>query len=107
MEETIISNNYLMKLIDLRKLLFAFRMIHYGDIIPDLKLNIRHRTEELSKPLLRLYSSLDDAPIALNEIRLALSVFVAERNKLKKNSLESKLYDAVNNLISNGKKILI
>ena len=88
------------ELIDLRKLLFAFRLIHYGDIIPDLKLNIRHRTEELSKPLLRLYSSLDDAHIAVNEIRLALSVFVAERNKLKKNSLESKLYDAVNNLIS-------
>lgn len=41
------------ELIDLRKLLFAFRIIHYDDVIPDLKLNIKHRTEELCKPLLR------------------------------------------------------
>ena len=35
------------ELMDTRKLLFAFRMIHYGDIIPNIKLNIIHRNEEL------------------------------------------------------------
>ena len=79
-------------------------MIHYNDIIPDIKLNIKHRTEELTKPLLRLYSSLNNAPIALEEIRLALSKFVLERNELKRNSVESKLYNAVTNLIQRRKQ---
>ena len=58
------------ELIDLRKLLFAFRMIHHKDVIPDLNLNVKHRNAELTKPLLRLFSSRNDAPVALEEIRL-------------------------------------
>ena len=50
------------ELIDLRKLLFAFRMIHYNDVIPDLCLNVKHRSAELTKPLLRLFNSRNDAP---------------------------------------------
>jgi hypothetical protein len=87
------------ELIDLRKLLFAFRMIHYKDIIGDLSLNIKHRNSELAKPLLRLFKSRNDAPIALEEIRRALSKIIAERNELKKNSVESKLWEGINNLI--------
>jgi hypothetical protein len=84
---------------DVRKLLFAFRIMHHKDIIPDVKLNVKHRTEELSKSLLRLYSSLNDSCSALEEIRLVLSKFIDERNELKKNSIESKLYEAISNLI--------
>ena len=87
------------ELIDLRKLLFAFRMIHYEDVIPNLQLNIKHRSAELTKPLLRLFSSRSDAPIAVEEIRQALSKFIAERNELRTNSIESKLLDVVSNLI--------
>jgi hypothetical protein len=87
------------ELIDLRKLLFAFRMVHYDDTISDVSLNVKHRSAELTKPLLRLLSSQSDAPIALEEVRVALSKFISERNDLKKNSIESKLRDAINNLI--------
>jgi len=59
------------ELIDARKLLFAFRMIHYEDMIPDLDLNIKHRNAELTKPLLRLFSSLNNAPMAVEEIKHA------------------------------------
>ena len=90
------------ELIDLRKLLFAFRMIHYTDVIPDLCLNIKHRSAELTKPLLRLFNSRNDAPIALEEIRRALSKIISERNELKRNSIESKLRDVINNLIERG-----
>ena len=38
------------ELIDLRKLLFAYRMIHHKDVIPDLNLNVKHRNAELTKP---------------------------------------------------------
>ena len=87
------------ELTDLRKLLLAFRMIHYNDVIPDLCLNIKHRSAELTKPLLRLFSSRNDSPIPLEEIRRALSKIISERNELKRNSIESKLREAVNNLI--------
>jgi hypothetical protein len=87
------------ELIDIRKLLLAFRLIHYDDVIPDVNLNIKHRSEELTKPLLRLFNSLGNAPLAVEEIRVALSKFIEERNELKKNSIESKLYDVINNLV--------
>jgi len=73
-------------------------MVHYNDTIPDIKLNVIHRNEELTKPLLRLFSYRNDAPKALEKIRLALSKFVLGRNESKKNSIESKLYEAVKKL---------
>ena len=90
------------ELIDLRKLLFAFRMIHHNDVIPDLCLNIKHRSAELTKPLLRLFSSRKDAPVALEEIRHALSEIISERNELRRNSIESKLREVISNLIERG-----
>jgi hypothetical protein len=87
------------ELIDIRKLLLAFRLIHYNDVIADVNLNIKHRSEELTKPLLRLFNSLGNAPLAIEEIRVALSKFIEERNALKKNSIESKLYEVINNLV--------
>jgi hypothetical protein len=87
------------ELMDLRKLLFAFRMIHYEDVVPDLDLNIKHRNAELTKPLLRLFSSCNDAPLALEEIRHSLSKFITERKEQKRNSIESKLLEAINNQI--------
>jgi hypothetical protein len=40
------------ELIHRRKLLLAFRLLHYEDKIPDIKLNVIRRNEELTKPLL-------------------------------------------------------
>jgi hypothetical protein len=53
------------ELIHLHKLLFAFRLIHHDDIIPDIQINIENREAELTKPLLRLFSSRGDAPVAV------------------------------------------
>lgn len=61
------------------KLLFAFRLIHYNDIFPDIEINLENRNAELTKPTLRLFSSRGDAPVAVEEIRLALSKFIAEK----------------------------
>jgi hypothetical protein len=87
-----------------RKVLFAFRMLHYHDVIPDINLNIVHRSAELTKPLLRLFSCRGDSQVALEKIRFALSKFIEKRNELKKNSVESKLRDAINNLIKKRKE---
>src|SRR5215469_13622393 len=92
------------ELVYLRKLLFAFRMIRYTDIIPDIPLNIVHRSAELVKPLLRLFRYQNDSSTALERIRLALCKFIEKRNDLKRNSIESKLRDAINNLAEERKQ---
>ena len=86
-------------LIHTHKLLFAFRLIYHSDVVPDIEINLENRNAELTKPLLRLFLSRNDAPIAVDEIRLALSKFIAEKNELKSNSIESKMYQAIINLI--------
>jgi hypothetical protein len=92
------------ELVHIRKLLFAFRMIHYSDVIPDINLNIKHRSAELTKPLLRLFRYQNNSPTTFERIRLALSKFIEKRNDLKRNSIESKLRDAINNLAEERKQ---
>lgn len=87
------------ELVHVHKLLFAFRLIHYNDIFPDIEINLENRNAELTKPSLRLFSSRGDSPVAVEEIRLALSKFIIEKNELKSNSIESKLCIAINDLI--------
>ena len=89
------------KLIQLHKLLFAYRLVHYNDAIRDIRLNIENRNAELTKPLLRLFCSenADGASVAVNEIRLALSKFIAEKNELKSISIESAMYVTLTELI--------
>jgi hypothetical protein len=87
------------ELVHIHKLLFAYRLIHFNDVIPDIEINLENRNAELTKPSLRLFSCLGNAPNALEEIRLAHSKFVAEKNDLKSNTIESKLCFAINELI--------
>jgi hypothetical protein len=87
------------ELVHVRKLLFAFRLIHNNDVFPDIEITLENRNAELTKPSLRLFSSRGDAPVAVEEIRLALSKFIAEKNELKSNSIESKLCNVIKDLI--------
>ena len=91
------------ELLDVRKLLFAYRMQHFPEVIPDVSLNIRNRDEELAKPYIRLFQN---SPNILKEVQSALSYFLNEKNKLKKNSIEAKLLKVVLNLIQNKKSNL-
>jgi hypothetical protein len=72
--------------------MFCWRLLHYDDIILDVDLNVKNRTAELTKPLIRLFQN---SPYALEKILDCLSKFMIERNVIKKDSFESKLYDVV------------
>ncbi len=85
-----------------RKLLFACRMLHHGDTIKDVTLNIINREAELTKPLIRLFQ---DSPGVLKELLPALKCLDAKR-KIKSTSLEAILYTAVRNLIPNHGEII-
>ncbi len=84
------------QLLEIRKLLMLKRLQTHGDVIYDVNLNIRNRNAELTKPLIRLFRN---SPRALSELLPVLSQFLKEKNEAKKSSFESKLFEAVKNLI--------
>ncbi|MDF0681735.1 MAG: hypothetical protein P0116_12305 [Candidatus Nitrosocosmicus sp.] len=88
------------KLSDLRKTLFVFKILHQKDEFKEIKLNIKNRNAELTKPLLRLFNGSE----CLEPIRKSLSVLINEKSKIKSNSTESKILEALNELISNTSK---
>ena len=84
------------ELMDLRKRLFCYRLLHYKDPILNVKLNVKGRSAELTNPLIRLFRN---SPLALKKILETLSKFIEERNESKKGTFESKLYDVISSLI--------
>jgi len=91
------------ELIDTRNILFCWRLLHHDDIIPDVKLNIKNRSAELTKPLIRLFQN---SPIALERILDSLSKFMTERNETKAASFDSILYKVIEDLIKERKEEL-
>lgn len=71
----------------LRKLLFAFRLIHYDEPINDLKLTIDGRDEELCSPLVRLFQKSE----VLEEIMKTLYEFVREKREVRSEGLDKNL----------------
>jgi hypothetical protein len=84
------------KIIDLRKTLFAFKFLHQSDRFEDVTINIKNRNAELTKPLLRLFKNSE----AQEQIRKALAVLIKEKSQIKSNSTEAKIFEALNDLIS-------
>jgi hypothetical protein len=91
------------ELMNTRKLLFCWRLLHYEDVILDVKLNVKNRSAELTKPLIRLFQN---SPIALGRILDSLSKFLVEKSDIKKNSFESKLYEVIKFLKNERKERL-
>jgi hypothetical protein len=60
---------------DTRKLLLTYRLIHYHDRIPDIKLNIINREKQLFKPVLRVFQNTE----TLKELLSVVSKYIAEK----------------------------
>src|SRR5215203_54936 len=50
-----IKQNLYQELMDFRKLMMCYRLIHYTDHIPDIDTGLRNREKELGGPLLRIF----------------------------------------------------
>lgn len=83
------------KLMDLRKILFIFKILRQKDKFEDIQLNIKNRNAELTKPLLRLFNHTQ----SLDKIRNSLSILINEKSKMKSNSIEAKILEALNRLV--------
>jgi hypothetical protein len=45
------------ELMNTRKLLLRYRLLHHNDAIPNVKLNLKNRYKQLTKPLIRLFQN--------------------------------------------------
>ena len=72
-------------LIDFRKLMLVYRLIHFADPIPDINIGVKGRNKELFKPYIQLFHNSE----AQNEIEETLQKFLGAKNERKSNSLEA------------------
>ena len=73
-----------------------YRLLHHNDLIPNIKLNIKNRYKQLTKPVIRLFQNTK----SLNDILISLSNYVIEKNKEKINSTDSAAILLIINLVS-------
>ena len=89
------------KLVEIRKILLCYRLLHSEDQFFNVKLNVKNRTAELTKPLIRLFNK---SPLTRQRILDDFSLLINERNLNKKNTFEAKLYNVIINLIRERKE---
>ena len=73
------------ELLDFRKLIFCYRLIHYTDDLPPIKVSLINRDEELTYPLLQLFYGTE----AFEEIKTALEFFIKQRRERRSRSTQA------------------
>lgn len=88
------------ELMELRKILLIYKLIHYNDPLVEVDVGLDGRDEELCKPLLQLFYSLGASKETQDELEQTLYHFLNIKNKRKQNSREALIYPIVANAIS-------
>ncbi|MDQ3969036.1 MAG: hypothetical protein M3275_11660 [Thermoproteota archaeon] len=89
----------------LRKRLFAYRLVHFDDMIGEIQgLSISGRALELTESALLLFnrfnsSSSEDSKIFNDEIIPTLSGFLNDRSSRRNDSLEGRLYSIIKTMV--------
>jgi hypothetical protein len=91
----LIKQKLYQELVDFRKLMLCYRLIHYTAHIPDIDTGLRNRDKELGGPLLRIFSGTK----AFGDIKYALKKFLAQRKDKKQKTIESALQPLILELL--------
>jgi hypothetical protein len=83
------------ELIDVRKVLLAYRLLHFNDTLPNPELSILGRERQLCKPLIRLFKDTS----AINEILPVLSRIISQKRNRKQETLEARLHAIIVDLV--------
>jgi hypothetical protein len=83
------------ELIETRDDLLVYRLLHFKDKIPDIKLNIHNREKQLFKPVIRLFENTE----TLEDLLPVISKYVSQRREKNANSLNAFLYRTIKDLI--------
>jgi hypothetical protein len=84
----------------LRKLLLAYRLLHIKDPYKEITVGLDGRDEELCKPLLQLFYTLEATEQTRTEIEKTLQYFLDIKNNRKGDSLEGSVYPIVVDALS-------
>ena len=75
----------LSRLLDFRKLMFVYRLVHFNDNIPDLDVGVIRRNKELVKPYIRLFYGSKSQ----EEVEQTFQTFLDIKNEKKSVNIES------------------
>jgi hypothetical protein len=90
------------ELMDFRKLMLIYRLIHFHDPIKDIDIGVEGRQKELCKPMLQLFHNTKSH----KEIQGAFQTFLNAKNQQKGNTIEAALHPIIVNLVStNGREV--
>jgi hypothetical protein len=87
------------ELMETRKKLLIYRLLHFHDKIPDIKLNIENREKQLFKPIVRIFQDSKDA---LYELLPVISNYVSQKRESNADSLHSRIYQLIKNMIKDA-----
>ena len=82
---------------NVRNSLLVYKLLHYYDKIPNIKINLKNREKQLFKPLLRVFQ---DSKI-FDTILKTVSVFVGEKRQARSHTLTAFLCELVSDLVVN------
>lgn len=83
-----------------RKLLLAYRLLHYQDPLANIDLSLRNREKQLCKPVLRLFQNSE----CQEEIGIALADMIGRKRGIKRDTLEAKILSVITKMIANREK---
>jgi hypothetical protein len=82
-----------------RNLLLAYRLLHFHEVIPDIKLNIKGREKQLFRPIIRVFQNTD----TLSELLPVISNYVTQKREANDASFNAFLYRAIVDIIRDQK----
>jgi hypothetical protein len=84
------------ELLDFRKLMLVYRLVHFSDPIQDIDIGLDGRDKELCKPTIQLFYNTKSQL----EIEAALQKFLLQKNQRKETTIEAALCPIIANEIS-------
>jgi hypothetical protein len=91
------------ELLNNRKLMLCYRLVHFKDLLPQIKTGLKNRDNELCKPLLQLFYGTE----ALKEIIETLKIFVKQRRERRSSSIEGAIYPIIKELLLNQESQIV
>lgn len=91
---------HLDEIIDLRKLLLIYKLIHSNDSLPEVDIGLDGRDRELCKPILQLFYGFGSSKETQQEIEKSLEHFIKIKNNIKEHSVEALVYPVIVNAVS-------
>jgi hypothetical protein len=88
--------NLLIELKHVRKILLMYRLLHYFDGLPNIKVNLRGREKELFHPLIRLFQNTGST---LEELKSVIDHFVNKRRENNEQTLHAQIYRSIIRLL--------